>query len=93
MKAIRNQVIFKANYTETLSSGLIVPDSHKQRDSSGVVVALGIGVKDTPMEYKKNDVVYYIKNAGLEIENEGNKYFVIDDFNILAYKRTANANN
>lgn len=92
MQAIRNKVIFKPFY-ETEIKGFILPDTLKKRNSSGVVVAVGNGLKDKPMEYKVGDIIYYIKNAGLEIEDKGEVFYVIDDFNILGYKRTENANN
>lgn len=86
MQAIRNKVIFKPFY-ETEIKGFILPDTLKKRNSSGVVVAVGNGLRDKPMEYKVDDTIFYIKGAGVEIEDKGEKYYVIDDFNILSYKR------
>jgi chaperonin GroES len=89
MQAIRNKVIFKAFYNEKTAGGLIVPDSHKERNSIGLVISVGSGTKDKPMQFKKDDIIYYIKNSGTEIEHNGEKYFVIDDHNILSKKINA----
>ena len=57
---------------ERTASGLIIPDSAKEKAQTGQVMAVGCGRKDTsgafiPMDVKVNDVVYFGKYAGTEV--------------------------
>ena len=59
---------------EVTMSGIIIPDSAKEKPLKGKVLAVGNGTKDEPMQLKAGDNVLYGKYAGTEIELEGTKY-------------------
>lgn len=65
-------------------SGIIIPDSAKEKPLKGEVLATGNGTKDEEMVVKKGDKVLYGKYAGTEIELEGEKYLIMRQSDILA---------
>ncbi|MDE6485170.1 MAG: co-chaperone GroES [Duncaniella sp.] len=69
---------------EVTMSGIIIPDSAKEKPLRGTVLATGNGTKDEEMVVKKGDNVLYGKYAGTEIELEGNKYLIMRQSDILA---------
>ena len=56
----------------TTASGIIIPDSAKEKPQKGTVVAIGKGTKDEQMTVKVGDLVLYGKYAGTELSVEGN---------------------
>lgn len=69
---------------EVTMSGIIIPDSAKEKPLKGKVLAVGGGTKDEPMVLKENDVVLYGKYAGTEVELEGVKYLMMRQSDVLA---------
>ncbi|MBD5250216.1 MAG: co-chaperone GroES [Duncaniella sp.] len=69
---------------EVTMSGIIIPDSAKEKPLRGTVLATGNGTKDEEMVVKKGDNVLYGKYAGTEIELEGTKYLIMRQSDILA---------
>jgi chaperonin GroES len=69
---------------EKTASGIIIPDTAKEKPQKGTVVALGPGTKDEKMEVKVGDVVLYGKYAGTEISVEGKDYLIMRQSDILA---------
>lgn len=69
---------------EVTVSGIIIPDSAKEKPLKGTVLATGNGTKDEEMVVKEGDVVLYGKYAGTEIEVEGEKYLIMRQNDILA---------
>ena len=69
---------------ETTLSGIIIPDSAKEKPLKGKVLAVGPGTKDEPMQLKEGDEVLYGKYAGTEIELEGTKYLMMRQGDVLA---------
>ena len=65
-------------------SGIIIPDSAKEKPLRGEVIAAGNGTKDEAMELKVGDVVLYGKYAGTELEHEGTKYLIMRQSDVLA---------
>jgi len=65
-------------------SGIIIPDSAKEKPLKGEVVAVGDGTKDEAMVLKAGDTVLYGKYAGTEIEHEGEKYLIMRQSDVLA---------
>ena len=65
-------------------SGIIIPDSAKEKPLRGEVIAVGNGTKDEAMELKVGDVVLYGKYAGTELEHEGTKYLIMRQSDVLA---------
>ncbi len=68
----------------TTAAGLIIPDSAKEKQQKGTVVAVGKGTKDNPVTLKVGDVVLYGKYAGTEIVLEGAEYLVMRESDVIA---------
>ncbi len=66
------------------ASGIIIPDSAKEKPQRGKVVACGNGSKDEPMEVKVGDTVIYGKYGGTELNYEGAEYLIMNQSEILA---------
>ena len=69
---------------EKTASGIIIPDSAKEKPQKGTVVAVGPGTKDETMEVKKGDTVLYGKYSGTELSVDGNDYLIMRQSDILA---------
>ena len=69
---------------ETTMSGIIIPDSAKEKPLKGTVLATGKGTKDEEMVLNEGDTVLYGKYAGTEIELEGKKYLIMRQSDVLA---------
>lgn len=69
---------------EVTMSGIIIPDSAKEKPLKGKIIAVGNGTKDEPMVLKEGDVVLYGKYSGSEIEFEGTKYLMMRQGDVLA---------
>lgn len=69
---------------ETTMSGIIIPDSAKEKPLKGTVLATGKGTKDEEMVLAEGDTVLYGKYAGTEIELEGKKYLIMRQSDVLA---------
>ena len=66
------------------ASGLIIPDSAKEKPQQGKVVAVGKGKKDHDMTVKVGDIVLYGKYSGSELKFEGKDYLIMKEDDILA---------
>jgi chaperonin GroES len=66
------------------ASGIIIPDTAKEKPQRGKIVAVGKGKKDEPMELKPGDEVLYGKYAGTEITIDGKDYLMMRQDDILA---------
>ncbi len=77
-------LILPAPAEEVTVSGIIIPDSAKEKPLKGKVVAVGCGTKDEEMTLKPEDTVIYGKYAGTEIEHEGTTYLIMRQSDVLA---------
>ena len=85
IKPLADRVLVKpAAAEEKTVSGIIIPDSAKEKPLKGEVIATGNGTKDEEMMVKKGDNVLYGKYAGTEIELEGTTYLIMRQSDILA---------
>ncbi len=66
------------------ASGLIIPDTAKEKPQKGIVVAVGPGKKDEPLTVKEGDAVLYGKYSGTELKIEGTEYLMMRESDILA---------
>ena len=66
------------------ASGLIIPDSAKEKPLRGKVLAVGQGTKDEAMVLKAGDEVLYGKYAGTELDLDGEKYLIMKQGDVLA---------
>ncbi len=69
---------------EKTASGIIIPDTAKEKPQKGTVIAVGPGTTDEKMEVKKGDVVLYGKYSGTEISVDGKDYLIMKQSDILA---------
>ena len=69
---------------EKTASGIIIPDTAKEKPQKGTVVAVGPGTSDEKMEVKKGDVVLYGKYSGTEITVDNKDYLIMKQADILA---------
>lgn len=69
---------------EVTASGIIIPDSAKEKPLRGKVLSVGQGTKDEEMILKPGDEVLFGKYAGSEIELEGKKYLMMRQSDVLA---------
>ena len=85
VKPLSDRVLVLPNPAETTTaSGLIIPDSAKEKPAAGKVVAVGPGTTEVKMEVKVGDVVMYGKYAGTELQYEGEDYLVMKQSDIIA---------
>ena len=72
IKPLADRVLLKpAAAEEKTVSGIIIPDTAKEKPLKGQVIATGDGTKDEKMVVKKGDDVLYGKYAGTELEVDG----------------------
>ncbi|MBM3699395.1 MAG: co-chaperone GroES [Actinobacteria bacterium] len=74
---------------ETTKSGIVLPDSAKEKPQEGTVIAAGEGGRDDKgnkiqMEVKVGDVVLYSKYAGTEVKIDGTEHLIIRESDVLA---------
>lgn len=85
LKPLADRVIVEvAAAEEKTASGIIIPDTAKEKPMKGKIVAVGNGKKDEPMTVKVGDTVLYGKYAGTEITVEGKEYLIMRESDIFA---------
>lgn len=77
-------LVIPAPVQEKTVSGIIIPDSAKEKPLQGEVIATGNGTKDEEMVVKQGDNVLYGKYSGTEVEFDGVKYLIMRQSDILA---------
>ena len=84
IKPLADRELVQAAPAEEKVGGIIIPDTAKEKPQRGKVIAVGQGTKDEAMVLKEGDVVLYGKYAGTELENEGEKYLMMRQSDVLA---------
>ncbi|MCX8094842.1 MAG: co-chaperone GroES [Caldisericia bacterium] len=90
LKPIGDKIIVEPEKEEEKTkSGIVLPDTAKEKPQKGKVIAVGPGkVLDngqrSPMEVKVGDTVIYSKYAGTEVKIEDKEYLILSDRDILA---------
>jgi chaperonin GroES len=85
IKPLADRVVIQPSPVEKkTASGIIIPDTAKEKPQKGTVVAVGDGTKDNPVTVKVNDVVLYGKYAGTEFTIEGTDYLIMRESDIIA---------
>ena len=86
IKPIRNQVLIKLFPGDDLSAGgIVVAESFRAESNKGKVIAVGVGTKDKPMQFKEGDVVYRVQGHGEPLDIGGERHYMMDQSTILAY--------
>ncbi|AZZ38961.1 co-chaperone GroES [Acidipropionibacterium jensenii] len=90
IKPLEDRVLVQPLEAEqTTASGLVIPDTAKEKPQEGRVVAAGPGRVDdkgtrVPMDVKENDIVIFSKYGGTEVKYDGEEYLLLNARDILA---------
>ncbi len=85
IKPLADRVVIEpAAAEEKTASGIIIPDTAKEKPQRGTVVAVGPGKKDEPTSVKVGDTVLYGKYAGTEITVEGKDFLIMKESDLYA---------
>lgn len=69
---------------EKTKSGILLPDSAKEKPQEAVVIAVGPGNNDVPMQVKEGDRVIIGEYAGTKVKIEEEEFSIVDQDEILA---------
>ncbi|MFN2188585.1 MAG: co-chaperone GroES [Candidatus Promineifilaceae bacterium] len=90
LKPLGDRLVIKpTEQEETTASGLVLPETAKEKPQQGTVIASGPGKRDDDgkrieMDVKVDDVVLYAKYAGTEIKIDGDKLLILKESDVLA---------
>ncbi len=85
VKPLADRVLVEpAPAEEKTASGIIIPDTAKEKPQRGKVIAVGTGNVDEPMTVAVGDTVLYGKYAGTELSVEGKDYLIMRESDIFA---------
>ena len=91
LKPLGDRLIVKAvDEEETTASGIVLPDTAKEKPQKGEVLAVGDGAWDEdgekriPLDVAKGDVVLYSKYGGTEVKVDGEDLLVLRESDVLA---------
>ena len=85
IKPLADRVLVEPAAAETkTSSGIIIPDTAKEKPQKGTIVAVGKGTKDNPITVSVGDSILYGKYAGTELQHEGVDYLIMKESDVLA---------
>ena len=91
LKPLEDRIVVHANEgDQTTASGLVIPDTAKEKPQEGTVVAVGEGRWDDegehriPIDVKVGDTVIYSKYGGTEVKVEGEEYLILSARDVLA---------
>ena len=85
VKPLADRVLVEpASAEETTVSGIIIPDTAKEKPQRGTVIAVGEGKIDEPLTVKVGDAILYGKYAGTEITVEDKEYLIMRESDIFA---------
>ena len=83
-KVLAGKVLVKPDEAEAkTASGIIIPDSAKEKPRQGKVVLVGAAKKDEEMEVKVGDTVLYGKYSGQELTIDGEDFLLISQSDIV----------
>ena len=89
IRPLHDRVIVKRKEAETqTASGIIIPDTAKEKPQEGEVIAVGNGKansegKTIPLEVKKGDKILFGKYSGTDIKIDGDEYIMMKEDDIL----------
>jgi chaperonin GroES len=90
IKPLEDRIVVQANEAETTTaSGIVIPDTAKEKPQEGTVLAVGPGRIDdkgnrVPVDVKEGDVVIYSKYGGTEVKYAGEDYLILSARDVLA---------
>ena len=85
IKPLADRILVEAaEAEEKTASGIIIPDTAKEKPQKGKIIAVGTGKPDEPLTVKVGDNVLYGKYAGTEITVDGNEYLIMRESDVFA---------
>ena len=90
IKPLEDRIVVKALEAEqTTASGLVIPDTAKEKPQEGEVVAIGPGRVDdngnrVPLDVSVGDKVIYSKYGGTEVKYAGDEFLILSARDVLA---------
>jgi chaperonin GroES len=90
LKPLGDRLVIKPKEQEqTTASGLVLPETAKEKPQQGSVIAIGPGRRDDDgkrieMDVAVDDIVLYAKYSGTEIKIEGEKLLILKESDVLA---------
>jgi chaperonin GroES len=90
IKPLEDRMLVQANEAETTTaSGIVIPDTAKEKPQEGTVLAVGPGRFDdkgnrVPIDVQVGDTVIYSKYGGTEVKWAGEEYLVLSARDVLA---------
>jgi chaperonin GroES len=90
LKPLGSRVVVQPIEQEDITpSGLILPETAKEKPQKGKILSIGPGDRDEegkriPMDVKAGDVVLFARYSGTEIKIESDKYLILKESDILA---------
>lgn len=91
IKPLEDRILVQTLEAEqTTASGLVIPDTAKEKPQEGTVIATGpgrfddAGDKRIPLDVKVGDIVIYSKYGGTEVKYNGQEYLLLSARDILA---------
>jgi len=89
IKPLEDRIVVQPSDAETTTaSGIVIPDTAKEKPQEGTVLAVGPGRfedgKRVPLDVKVGDVVLYSKYGGTEVKYAGEEYLVLSARDVLA---------
>ena len=90
LKPLGDRLIVRAvEEEETTESGIVLPDTAKEKPQKGEVLAVGDGARDDdgeriPLDVATGDVVLYSKYGGTEVKVDGEDLLVLRESDVLA---------
>ena len=85
IQPLADRVVVKPAAAEAkTASGIIIPDTAKEKPQRGEIVAIGNGKKDEPLTVKVGDKVLYGKYSGTEVTIDSDDYLIMRESDIFA---------
>ena len=90
LQPLEDRIVVRARAEETTASGLVIPDTAKEKPQQGEVLAVGPGRRsDRPatssrVDVKVGDIVVYSKYGGTEITADGEDVLILNARDVLA---------
>ena len=91
IKPLEDRIVVKPlDAEQTTASGLVIPDTAKEKPQEGEVLAVGPGrfddegEKRIPLDVKVGDTVLYSKYGGTEVKYSGEEYLILSARDVLA---------
>jgi chaperonin GroES len=90
IQPLEDKILVEANEAETTTaSGIVIPDTAKEKPQEGKVLAVGPGRYDDngkriPIDVVEGDVVIYSKYGGTEVKYAGKEYLLLSARDVLA---------